>query len=165
MVHFLMLTTLAVSSAVAAPQAIQWQADYGKALAATRGDDRPLLVVLDKPSDPAAETGQLEGSQAKLLAAYQLCHIDATTEYGQQVAQVFKADKFPFTAIIDKTGSVVLHKQQGPLTDAQWSKTLSTYQAGERVRLEHHTSAYRGLDLQGAGVVNPSYCPSCQKNN
>jgi len=190
MVHFLVFTTIAVSSAVATTKPLEWQADYGKALAATRADDRPLLIVLDVPSEPksAIEVEQLQtdGEQSKLLASYQLCHIDASSEYGQKVAKVFKTDKFPFTAIIDKTGSVVLHKKQGQLTDAEWIETLSAYKQGVRAQPMFHSSAYRGQVNESSSysnytsgfptsgsfsypsattsVVSPSYCPSCQKN-
>jgi|GEM_PF-1263081 len=184
MVHFVALTAIALSSAVAANQPTQWQADYGKALAATRGDDRPLLVVLDVPGEPksAVQEKQLkaEGKQAKLLAPYQLCHVDASTEYGQKVAKAFKAEKLPMTAIIDKTGSVVLTKKQGQLTDTEWNEILVAYQKGERAQPEYHTTAYRGGHVIRSGnviessnytypaatqsIVSPSYCPSCQKN-
>lgn len=176
MVHTLLLTTLVLSSAVASSKPAEWHADYGKALAATRADDRPLLVVLDVPSDEkkAAEDDQLktDGEQANLLAKYQLCHVDASTEYGQKVARVFKADKFPFTAIIDKTGSVILTKKQGQLTDAEWNETLSNYKSGERSAIRY-TSAYRGTVIESSSsfsypatstITSPSYCPSCQRN-
>ncbi len=189
MIHFLIISALTIGSAVApsvvSSEPVQWQADYGKALAATRADDRPLLVVLDVPNNPktAAEDDQLktDGDQAELLASYQLCHIDASTEYGQKVAKVFHADKFPFTAIIDKSGSVVLHKKQGQLTDTEWNKTLATYKAGERSQPVFHSAAFRGETLVNGNViensggtfsypaantniVSPSYCPSCQRN-
>ncbi len=194
MVHFFALTAIAMSSAVASSTPVEWQADYGKALAATRADDRPLLVVLDVPSDPktTAEDTQLktDGEQAKLLASYQLCHIDASTKYGQKVAKAFHANEFPFTAIIDKTGLVVLHKKQGPLTDAQWHETLSAYKQGERPQPLVHSTAYRGETIvndhvvvespnystdyssgstfsypaASSSVISPSYCPSCQRN-
>ncbi len=173
MVHLLVLTTLALSSAAAAPKAVEWQSDYGKALEATRADDRPLLVVLDVPGDEkkSVETDQVkpDGEQADLLAKYQLCRIDASTEYGKRVAEVFKANKFPFTAIIDKTGSVVLTKKQGQLTDDEWNQTLKNYKSGERSSLRY-TSAYRGLGSSSyspstsSTIVSPSYCPSCQRN-
>lgn len=176
MVHLLMVTTLVLGSAVASTKPVEWQADYGKALAATRADDRPLLVVLDVPSDEkkAIEDEQLktDGEQAELLSKYQLCHIDASTEYGQRVAKVFKADKFPFTAIIDKTGSVILTKKQGQLTDTEWNETLSNYKSGERAPMRY-TSAYRGNVIESSSsfsypatstITSPSYCPSCQRN-
>lgn len=171
MVHLLVLTSLALGSAVATSESVEWHADYGKALAATRADDRPLLVVLDVPSDEkkAVEDEQLkpEGEQADLLAKYQLCHIDASTEYGQRVAKVFKAEKFPFTAIIDKTGSVILSKKQGQLTDEEWNETLANHKSGERTATRY-TSAYRGSTFSypsaNTSVVSPSFCPSCQRN-
>jgi len=176
MVHVLAIAAIAVSSAVAATQPVEWQADYGKALAATRTDDRPLLVVLDVPSDPksAIEDQQLQAAGEQ--SAYQLCHIDASTEYGQKVAKVFHAEKFPFTAIIDKSGSVVLHKKQGQLSDSEWKETLATYKSGERPSPVSHTTAYRGespsssfstgtfsIPSASPAVVSPSYCPSCQR--
>lgn len=172
MVHLLVLSTVVLSSAVASTQPIEWQQDYGKALAATRADERPLLVVLEMPSDPktAAEEEQLsaEGDQADLLSAYQLCRIDASTEYGQRVAEVFKAKKFPFTAVIDKTGSVVLCKKRGQLSDAEWNQVLSTYKSGDRSTPINYSTAYRGTSFSSTpmstSVVSPSYCPSCQRN-
>ena len=174
MVHFLALIAITLSTAVVAPKAAEWHADYGKALAATRTDDRPLLIVLDAPKTAAGKQ-QLDtaGEQAKLLAAYQLCHVDISTEYGKRVAKVFNAKQFPFTAIIDKTGSIVLHKKQGALTDAQWSKTLTTYKSGERSTLRYHSTGYRGAiensgyysyPSSGTMLADPSYCPSCQRN-
>ena len=53
MVHYLAVATLAASTFAVSPAKVTWQADYGKALAATRSDQRPLLVVLDNPSAPA----------------------------------------------------------------------------------------------------------------
>ena len=156
------LTTSAVSTG---PDAVQWQADYGKALAATRQDDRPLLVVLDVPGDPkaAVETHQFEidGEQGKLLEAYQLCHVDVSTKYGKKVAEAFRAKQFPFTAIIDKTGSIVLTKKAGQVSSDQWQETLAKYQKGEQTTKTHATSFYRG-GSENSSVVSPSGCKSCQ---
>jgi len=181
MVHVLSVAALVLSTIAATDKQVEWQADYGKALAATRADDRPLLVVLDVPNDPKSAVGreQLETEQAKLLDAYQLCHVDASTKYGKKVAQAFKAEKFPFTAIIDKTGSVVLCKKSGKITEVEWGETLATHKKGERKTPIYHTKAYReeseGLDNSKTSstglfskdsatkVVSPSYCPSCQR--
>jgi len=148
MIHLLSFATVILSSIVSTSSTSQWQANYGKALAATRMDNRPLLIVLDVPSDPnlAVESKQLEttGEQSELLSAYQRCRIDVSTEYGKKVAKVFGAEKFPFTVIIDKTGSVVLCKKTGQLTEEQWRLTLETYQKGERQAPTIHTAFYRG---------------------
>ena len=163
MVELFISSVIAISSVVAAPTTADWHADYGKALTATRNDDRPLLIVLDVPSDPeaAVETAKLEvkGEQSKLLDAYQRCHVDVSTEYGKKVAEVFGATKFPFTAIIDKTGSVVICKKMGKLSSDEWKETLAKYQDGER-RIQH-TSFFRGDNISSS-VSNPGYCPSCQ---
>jgi hypothetical protein len=142
-----------------------WQGDYTKALAATRQDDRPLLVVLDVPSDPkaAVETEQfeIEGEQGKLLESYQLCHVDASTKYGKKVADAFRATQFPFTAIIDKTGSVVLLKKSGQVSNDEWQETLAKYQKGEQSTKTYTTSYYRG-SAESSKTVTPSGCTSCQ---
>ena len=162
LITFGSLTASAVSTGA---DAVQWQADYGKALAATRQDDRPLLVVLDVPSDPksAVETEQFEfeGEQGKLLESYQLCHVDVSTKYGKKVADAFRAKQFPFTAIIDKTGSVVLLKKAGQISDDEWQETLAKYQKGEQSTKTYTTSFYRGGSDE-TKAITPSGCTSCQ---
>ena len=66
-----------------------------------------------------------------------------STAYGKKVADAFKAKEFPFAAIIDKTGSVVLCKKAGKVSDEEWQETLATYQTGERTSkpCKHRSSA------------------------
>jgi hypothetical protein len=167
MIEYIAMTVIAFSTAGVSTDAVQWQSDYGKALAASRADARPLLIVLDNPSDPqaAAAEDQLaaEGEQEELLGAYECCHVDVTTEYGKKVADAFKAEEFPFAAIIDKTGSVVLHKTTGKVSDDEWQETLTTYQKGERKTKALQTSFFRGSEGVTSSVQSPSYCPSCQR--
>ncbi|MCG8449051.1 MAG: hypothetical protein MI725_05665 [Pirellulales bacterium] len=170
MVYLLAAVSMVFSAVSTNANQAQWQTDYGKALAATRQDDRPLLVVLDVPADSksAVKNEQLDtkGEQGKLLRSYQLCHVDASTKYGKKVAEVFKAEKLPFAAVIDKTGSVVLCKKNGQLSDEQWKNVLTTYRKGESVAATQHTAAYRGGMFDNKDdsttIVSPSYCPSCQ---
>jgi hypothetical protein len=84
-----------------------------------------------------------------------------TTEYGKRVAEAFRAEEFPFAAIIDKTGSVVLHKTAGKMSDEKWQTTLTTYKTGERKTKALQTSFFRGE--VSSSVQSPSYCPSCQR--
>lgn len=126
------ITTLAL--AATAPQGQQWEADYGKALEQTRSDSRPLLIVLDTPE---AEKGSvaaevLGGADKELLAAYDLCRVNAGTEYGKKVADAFGAKEFPYVAIIDKTGSVILHSRAGEVTESNLKSTLARYKSGDR---------------------------------
>jgi hypothetical protein len=169
MVHYLAVATLAASTFAVSPGKATWQADYGKALAATRSDQRPLLVVLDNPADPqAAFDAKLlaaEGEQGQALQSYRVCRVDVSTEYGQQVAQAFNATQFPHTAIIDKTGSTVLFKKPGRIDGQEWQSTLVKYQKG--VAPQQQNVYFRGGTVLGAQTSQPmpiSNCPSCQRN-
>jgi hypothetical protein len=161
MVELVTLAVLALASAGVSADSVEWQSDYGKALEASRSEARPLLIVLDKDS---AEPDQLaaEGDQEELLGAYECCHVDVSTAYGKKVASAFKAKEFPFAAIIDKTGSVVLTKKTGEVTDEEWQSTLTTYKSGERKTKAMQTSFFRGGEVTSS-VQSPSYCPSCQR--
>lgn len=168
MVHYLAAALVAASFATSTPASLDWQADYGKALAATRSDQRPLLVVLDIPSNPeqslSNELLATQGDQAKVLGAYELCHVDASTEYGQKVAAAFGATQFPHTAIIDRKGEVVLFKKPGQIEQSEWTTTLVKYQTGERPVA--HTAFYGGSSIMPTSyptLSNGSYCPSCQR--
>ena len=169
MLHYLAAATIAATTLAATPGKVQWQADYGKALAATRSDHRPLLVVLDNPTEPQSHLDdallKAEGEQGKLLTSYRLCRVDASTEYGKKVAKAFGASQLPHTAIIDRTGSVVLFKQPGQIAASDWNTTLAKYQSGVS-----QTTYYRGATTAQPVFQNmqpvaasPSYCPSCQR--
>lgn len=173
MVHSIAAALMAVASLATLPSKVEWTADYGKALAATRNDQRPLLVVLDIPSqqDAAIDESLLstEGDQAALLASYELCHVDVSTEYGQQVAKAFGATQFPHTAIIDRTGAVVIFKKPGRIESGEWNATLTKYQTGERpvaqtayYRGESYPEATSSSYFPAASSAQP-YCPSCQR--
>ena len=141
-----------------------WTSDYGKALQATRADDRPLLVVLDVPADPESriepallchEQTQTETDHVELLRPYQLCHVDVTTDYGKKVARAFGAKAFPHTAIIDKTGSVIIYAKSGKLADNEWKTTLTSHKTGDRPT----TSL---ISFESTSEARP-YCASCQR--
>ena len=166
MVHYLAAALIAASFATSTPVSLDWQADYGKALAATRSDQRPLLVVLDIPANPqqslSTELLATEGDQAKVLGAYELCHVDASTEYGQKVAEAFGATQFPHTAIIDRKGEVVLFKKAGQVQESEWNTALVKFQNGERPVAQ--TSFYRGGSIMPtSSTTNISNCPACQR--
>ena len=142
----------------------QWQTNYTKALAATRKNDRPLLVVVDKPDEPKqalkAEQLDVAGKQGDLLESYELCHVDADTKHGKKVADAFKAKEFPFTAIIDKNGEFVLAKKTGQLSSNEWKSTLVKYQKGVKVTKTYSTF-YRGSMDTSISVGNTG-CKECQ---
>lgn len=167
MFQILAATALAVSTLAASTSSTEYQGDYGKALAATRTDQRPLLVVLDIPSDPQASLDanllDQSGAAAAALKPFNVCHVDVSTDYGRKVAEAFHATSFPHTAIIDKTGAVVIHNQPGKIADDQWQSMLVKYQDGQQPVTQ--TSYYRGAVATSGTVMGTMYpnCPACQR--
>ncbi|MEO0531534.1 MAG: hypothetical protein AAF266_13310 [Planctomycetota bacterium] len=166
-----------------------WHADYGKALAETKQDHQPLLVVLEEPADESksldAELLTAE-SGAFPLDSYALCRIDVTTEYGKKVAEGFKVTEFPHVAIIDNSGSVILQRVSGEVTKDQWKSVLARHADGNRAGATRYTVAKpivadsttaTVVSEPAAPVYTPSisapvsypsarpYCPSCQLRN
>jgi hypothetical protein len=122
-----------------AAAAARWHEQYGTALRTAKRLGRPLLVVIDSSSTPESRIEPArfranDKAQESLLSPYVLCHIDVTTDYGKLVAKAFRATQFPHTAIIDRTGSVILHRKRGAFTPAEWATTLAKFRTGERVR-------------------------------
>jgi hypothetical protein len=178
MVSYLATAALAISVLASAPGPVEWQADYGKALAETRSDGQPLLVVLDKPQSDDARIeptllgeGAAEGQKAEHLNEYNLCHVDVTTDYGQKVAKAFKAESFPHTAIIDKAGSVIIFAKSGKIDGSEWNTVLAKHKDG--VRPAARRVSYKISDGSTSGTTqsatpvyrNPNYCPSCQRRS
>lgn len=178
MISYLATAMLAVMSAAAPPQPVHWESDYGKALEATRADDLPLLVVLDKPQvddarlDPALlSDGSAASKENQPLQSYQLCHVDVTTEYGQKVADAFHAQAFPYTAIIDKTGKVIIFSNTGKVSDSQWTSILDSHKDGicpGSTAISHVSYKVSGdsavIEKPSTSFSNGSYCPSCQRH-
>jgi hypothetical protein len=111
----------------------QWHRDYGSALKAARSANKPLLVVLEMPSDRLSEKGAATdlGSSA-LLKPYHLCCIDVSTSVGKQVAEAFGAQQFPYTVITDKDGKNIVHRKAGHYSKLDWSSMLMTYRDGQK---------------------------------
>lgn len=173
-------TAMAVSLLASTVQPLEWQADYGKALEATRSGDQPLLVVLDRPDADEARLepellaeGEVAGEDTDVLRPYNLCHVDVSTDYGQKVAEAFKAEDFPFTAIIDKTGSVIIYSKAGPMDSREWQDVLTKFREGDRDSAIASTgprsrTAYKiskDSYQSGTTIQSPNYCPSCQRRS
>lgn len=113
-----------------------WLSDYGVALQRTKETGKPLLIVIDLPGNAAARVEQISyraGSTDDLLKYYVLCRVDASSKYGQAVAQAFQTSTLPHTAIIDKRGERILYAKNGQFSGEEWTTTLTTYWRGERL--------------------------------
>ena len=180
-----MLSIWMFVAAVAVPtapadSARAWHGNYSQAVAETKQESQPLLVVFDKPGDENAELDPSllsAESGAIPLDSYALCHIDATTEYGKQVAEGFKVTEFPHVAIIDKSGSVVLRRVSGDISQSEWKQVLKEHKNGDRSSAVTHTVAKplkasttpSFTPTMSSPISTPSYskpyCPSCQLRN
>jgi hypothetical protein len=180
MFSFFALAVVAIGMAPGTPEAVQWQASYGKALETTRAEERPLLVILDNPAAEGARVspdvlspGAEATKQLELLSAYERCHVDVTTEYGQKVAAAFKATTFPYMAVIDKTGSVIIYSKTGQTSATEWEKVLSTYKTGDRslaaTRVTYSKPVLNGSTMfqtsSGGYIMGTSSCPTCQQRS
>ena len=117
----------------AAPQHGGWQDDYSQALATAQADRKPLLVVIDNPDQPQQTLRQVSHAKADssaLLENYHLCRIDASTEYGRQVADSFGVKSYPYTVITDRSAKKIIYRKGGEFSDAQWATTLADYRRG-----------------------------------
>ncbi|NIL96046.1 MAG: hypothetical protein GTO53_02900, partial [Planctomycetales bacterium] len=56
-----------------------WQTDYSTALDAARAAHKPLLVVMEMPTDRLAAAGASQLASSALLKPYHLCCIDVST--------------------------------------------------------------------------------------
>jgi hypothetical protein len=152
----LVVLLLAVGGDAAPPES-PWLADYGVALRQARLERLPLLVVLENPDLDGGRITQIkhtaEGEQDSLLARYKLCRIDVSSEYGHAVAKAFKVSQFPYTAIIDNTGSVQIFRKTGAFSAGQWSATLVRYQDGKRPTPPVYTRAYYPSFSRSSGAM------------
>ena len=168
MLCYLATASLAISALLAAPQQLQWESSYGKALEASRASEEPWLIVLDKPSSEEARIAPellsedaADGSQIALLKPYQLCHVDASTAYGKKVAKAFHAKSFPHVAIIDKTGKTVIFSKTGDIASDEWQRILTRHKSGDKSLAKSVSrTTYKPISEDSR-----PYCPNCQRNS
>ncbi len=117
---------------VIAAEGQKWHSDYGLALKAAQVSGKPLLILVQEPAQVTpVSTNRAEQKQiTQLLANYELCRIDASSKYGQDVAKAFRASALPFTAIISKDVKQQLYRHGGALETGELISVLTQYQAG-----------------------------------
>lgn len=105
-----------------------WESNYGQALKTARSSGRRLLIVIDSDGKSGRTVGHVKTRvRANQQHKWVFCHVDATTEYGQEVAKKFKATQLPFVAISDPTCSVISYQKSGPIEPQKWSTILARY--------------------------------------
>ena len=113
----------------------EWSTDYARAFRVAKSSQRPLLVVLEESQKPGTQVKQasftLDDTMNALLGPYELCRVDVSSPYGRKVAAAFGATRFPFTAITDRSCSVLVYKKTGQFTMQEWVAMLVAHQRGD----------------------------------
>lgn len=136
--RFLIVGFLALTSSTAT--GADWIADYGVAFRAAREQRKPLLVVLERPTEARFRIEQVSASagneDSALLRPYTLCRIDVTTKHGKKMAELFRVNEFPQIAITDNQVDQVIFRRQGKISDLDWATMLVSYRKGTRPVIE-----------------------------
>ena len=113
---------------VGADTDLEWNDNYGEAKRIAAQKKMPVVVLLEDPSNPATSFNEKElasdPQQVKLLQKYQLCRIDVTSNYGKSVAKSFKATRFPYTIMLDRSASFITLRRSDKMTPNQWASSL-----------------------------------------
>lgn len=121
---------IAVSLTTSTPIDKKWEPDYGTALHKAQAEQRPLIVVLENPNNPAQSASKeaLEDSHGRpeLLDKFELCRVDVTTKVGKKVADAFGAKEFPYTAITDEKCRKIVHREVGRPAPGKWIAMISS---------------------------------------
>ena len=141
---FLAVCALSATTMSAIPETLVWKEHYGQALQSARSHQRPLLLVMQDPSDPNCRLQQIDPVSDKghneLLSRFELCRVDVTTPHGKKTARVFGAEKFPYTVMIGNEGKKIVFRRAGPMASEDWKKTLASYQSPPESALSKTTA-------------------------
>ena len=125
--QLLLVTIMATSTvAVTTTDGLEWSTHYGKAKSQATVARRPLVVVIEDPSDASKRMDNeiLATSTLEKLNEYQLCRVDASTPYGKRVAEAFGAKQLPFTAITDRKVRQITYRKVGQMSPEQWASAV-----------------------------------------
>lgn len=137
--------------------------NYTQAWHAAKGRQRPMLVVLNPPSEdslaPAINGKKLSSDEqlGSLLDSYVLAVIDTGTEHGQQVNELFGSKPLPRIVVIDKEQKTQVFGTSERISEQQLAEVLEHYRSGETTPVKFEWA--RSVLPQAA----PSNCPSCQQ--
>lgn len=146
------LSLLVVASTVAAAPERAEYSSYTDAYYAAQAADKPLLVILNPPTESEKPVISLSdvrktAERRELLENYVVAVVDTSTEHGQKVLQAFDSPELPRVSVIDKQQKWQVYRTSDKLQGYQWTEILEKFKTGD----------------QNARLVRYNYCPSCQK--
>lgn len=158
------LTVCAIAVTLAglgsAARSAEWSNDYAASYEAARRDQRPLLVLFEKPLDSEARITQVslkaDAINSALLKPFEVCRIDATTPMGEKLAESFRATQFPYVAITDKAVRRIVYRKSGQFTDSAWAATLTSHADGGAapIVIETTGSSYSSSGRSRGGICS-----------
>ena len=141
---FFAVCLLSLTTLSAVPETLVWQENYGQALQSARSHQRPLLLVMQDPSDPNDRLQPIDSVSDKdhheLLSRFELCRVDVTTPHGEKTARAFGAEQFPYTVMIGNQGKKIVFRQAGAMASEDWKNTLASYQSPPEPALSRTTA-------------------------
>ncbi len=166
-------TLLAVMATVTATGDLEWSSHYAQAKSAAATAQKPLLVVLENPSEPKRRFDEeklaSKEEHQKLLKNFELCRVDVTTPYGKRVAEALGATELPYTAITDKTAKYITYRGAGQVSAENWTKTLNERKNGERILAPVQSSTSQNwaepMTFEWPTAPAQPSCPSCVRNS
>lgn len=124
-----MSPTLALCVTYAAAIGFQanWNHSYSECLSAAKSQGRPLIVLLEDPKRSEFRGDSLFIDNWQLLANFKLCRVDATSNYGKKVAELYGATTLPYTVITDRKCQEIRFRGAGKFSGKMWRETLTTH--------------------------------------
>ncbi len=167
-----------VDAAARLPKVPAWQTDYSAAQKTGADARKPLAVVIGRGAagwEGVSKDGKLDAAVLEtLLSSYVCVYVDASTERGQKLADVFEMKGG--LILSDHTGTNQAYRHEGTLTASDLDGVLKRFSDPERVvtRTEIHGQAeirYYPSAAAPASNALPSYyvpsggsnCSSCQR--
>jgi protein disulfide-isomerase len=105
----------------------EWTNDYAKALDSARKAKRPMVVVLENPRYSKLRADSLLGVKRDLLRQFEVCRVDATSQYGNKVAKLYGATQLPYAVVTDDECKNILFRGAGQFSSDVWNETLKNY--------------------------------------
>lgn len=118
----------------------QTNESYSESLQAARDGGRPLIVVLENPGKSERHAKSLYANW-HLLRHFEICRLDATSPYGQKIADIYGATELPYTVITDRTCQEISFRGVGQFSTRSWEATLRRYVADEDTSAERDVSS------------------------
>jgi hypothetical protein len=136
---------------------------YTKAYHAAADVKRPLLVILNPPTEQVAAGSAISVEKLRedteineLLDSYVVAEIDTGTEHGKKVHELFGNKPLPRVVVIDNSQKLQIYRTSDHLENTKLKEVLETYQDGQATNVTSSLNWARQY-------TQPGYCPNCRR--